>query len=99
MQGKSLYPLFKDPAQTNWRDAVYYQFFESGWGVPQHYGIRTKTYKLIHFLSEPENWELYDLESDPYEMVNLYHDPANELLIQDLKNEMKELQIFYKIPE
>ncbi len=96
----SLYvPLFDSPVNANWRDAVYYQFFESGWGVPQHYGIRTKSHKLIHFLSEPENWELYDLESDPNEMVNLYDDPGNETLIQDLKSRLGELQDFYQVPE
>ncbi len=99
MQGKSLYPLFKEPAQTDWRDAVYYQFFESGWGVPQHYGIRTKTHKLIHFLSEPENWELYDLESDPHEMHNLYYETANNKLIFDLKDKLKGLQTLYKVSE
>jgi arylsulfatase A-like enzyme len=99
MQGQSLQPLFKTPVLANWRDAVYYQFFESGWGVPQHYGIRTKTHKLIHFLSEPENWELYDLENDPHEMVNLYDNPASEPLIQDLKSSLAELRNYYKVTE
>ena len=99
MQGQSLQALFKTPAMANWRDAVYYQFFESGWGVPQHYGIRTKNHKLIHFLSEPENWELYDLENDPNEMVNLYNDPSSEPLMQDLKSRLAELRNYYKVPE
>jgi len=99
MQGQSLVPLFNSPLNTNWRDAVYYQFFESGWGVPQHYGIRTKSHKLIHFISEPDNWELYDLESDPYEMVNLYNTPGNETLIDDLKSRLGELQDFYQVPD
>jgi arylsulfatase A-like enzyme len=99
MQGRSLQALFTSPVDGNWRDAVYYQFYESGWGVPQHCGIRTKTHKLIHFLSEPENWELYDLENDPHEMVNLYDEPASEGLIRDLKNDLKELQKLYRVPE
>jgi arylsulfatase A-like enzyme len=99
MQGKSLRPLFESPENADWRDAIYYQFFESGWGVPQHYGIRTKSHKLIHFLSEPDNWELYDLESDPGEMVNLYDDPGNEILVQDLKSRLGELQEYYQVPE
>jgi arylsulfatase A-like enzyme len=99
MQGRSMYPLFRAPAQANWRDAVYYHFYESGWGVPQHYGIRTQSHKLIHFLSEPDNWELYDLVRDPHEMVNLYDDPANDELIQELKQELEELRIVYMVPE
>ena len=99
MQGKSLRPLFKSPENADWRDAIYYQFYESGWGVPQHYGIRTKSHKLIHFLSESDNWELYDLESDPNEMVNLYDDPGNETLIQVLKSKLGELQNYYQVPK
>ena len=99
MQGQSLQPLFQTPAMADWRDAVYYQFFESGWGVPQHYGIRTKTHKLIHFLSEPENWELYNLETDPNELANLYDNQASQQLIKDLKFRLRELQDIYKVPE
>jgi arylsulfatase A-like enzyme len=94
-----LLPLFAKPAPAEWREAIYYQFFESGWGVPQHYGIRTKRYKLIHFLSAPENWELYDLENDPNEMDNRYDDPANQSLVLDLKTKLGELQRLYKVPE
>jgi len=99
MQGQSLQPLFNSPANADWRDAIYYQFFESGWGVPQHYGIRTKSHKLIHFLSEPENWELYDLEKDPNEMVNLYENSDKNTLIKDLKSRLGELQNYYQVPE
>ncbi len=99
MQGQSLGPLFESPANEEWREAIYYQFFESGWGVPQHYGVRTKSHKLIHFLTEPDTWELYDLEGDPHEMVNLYNDADNKILIQDLKSKIKELQNYYQVPD
>ncbi len=99
MQGQSLRPLFESPANEEWREAIYYQFFESGWGVPQHYGVRTKSHKLIHFLTEPDTWELYDLEGDPHEMVNRYNDADNKILIQDLKSKIKELQNYYQVPD
>jgi arylsulfatase A-like enzyme len=98
MQGRSLRPLFTSAAMANWRDAVYYQFFESGWGVPQHYGIRTKSHKLIHFLTEPDSWELYDLDNDPHELINLYHEPANKELVQELKMKLRALQKVYEVP-
>ena len=98
MQGQSFCSLFESAANPAWRDAIYYQFFESGWGVPQHYGIRTRKHKLIHFLSEPDNWELYDLEHDPGEMVNLYGDPTSETLVLDLKSRLQELQEYYQVP-
>jgi len=99
MQGRSLRPLFESPASGEWREAIYYQFFESGWGVPQHYGVRTKSHKLIHFLTEPDTWELYNLEDDPHEMVNLYLEPGNEAVIKDLKSKIKELRNYYQVPD
>jgi arylsulfatase A-like enzyme len=99
MQGQSLGPLFESPVNGDWRDAVYYQFYESGWGVPQHYGVRTKSHKLIHFLSEPDNWELYDLDNDPGELVNLYDNPGNEILVQELKSRLGELREYYQVKD
>jgi len=32
-------------------------------------------------------------------MVNLYDDPANDELIQELKQELEELRIVYMVPE
>ena len=37
----------------------------------------------------PAGWEFYDLKSDPYEMVNLYSDPAFAETITRLKDELK----------
>ena len=38
-------------------------------------GIRTERYKLIHYVMEPQEFELYDLASDPGETQNLYGRP------------------------
>lgn len=63
----------------------------------RHYGVKTERYKLIHFYGEDiDEWELFDLESDPLEMNNLYGEPGNELLVNDLKAELKRLQILYE---
>jgi arylsulfatase A-like enzyme len=98
MQGQSMLPLLESPEMSDWRDAIYYQFYESGWGVPQHYGIRTKSRKLIHFLTERDSWELYDLDNDPHEMVNLHGDPSHESLVLELQTRLAELQDQYKVP-
>lgn len=85
MQGESFRGLLS--GETNeWRDAVYYTYYEypSVHMVKRHYGIATKRYKLIHFYYDIDEWELYDLEADPMEMVNVYHNP--EYL--DVKNIM-----------
>ncbi len=71
MQGQSLLPLFADPDPEDWRDAVYYHFYEDAFGVPQHYGVRTQDYKPIRINTEPAAWALHHLEKDPPATNNL----------------------------
>jgi hypothetical protein len=42
--------------------------------VKRHYGVRTDRHKLIHFYYDIDVWELYDLETDPDELHNVYED-------------------------
>ncbi len=37
----------------------------------------------------PAAWELYDLQKDPHEMHNRYHDPEYKPVIEELKAELK----------
>ena len=100
IQGVSLRPLFENNgiSPRDWRKSTYYHYYEypSWHSVKRHYGIRTKRYKLIHFYNDIDEWELYDLEDDPQEMVNIYDDPKNKELIKKLKIELKKQQEFYK---
>ncbi|HLS95178.1 MAG TPA: sulfatase [Sphingobacterium sp.] len=77
MQGESFRKL-AGGTQKNWRDAVYYTYYEYPGihAVKRHYGIRTDRYKLIHFYYDIDEWELYDLEEDPQELHNVYDNPA-----------------------
>jgi arylsulfatase A-like enzyme len=97
MQGESLRQLWLNDA-ADWRETLYYHYYEKGFGATPHYGIRTVRYKLIHFYDEVDSWELYDLETDPGEMINLYMDPGYEQLIQELAIGLMELQKKYKDP-
>ncbi len=76
MQGRSLVPLLDGGAVDDWRDAIYYHYYEypSVHMVPRHNGIRTERWKLIHYYPFDE-WELFDLERDPDETRNLFGDP------------------------
>ena len=97
MQGASLHKTWNGTAGL--RDAIYYHFYEQGWGVSPHYGIRTGRYKLIHFYDLIDSWELYDLKNDPHEMDNLIMDPGYSEIVEDLTHKLKELQIKYKDKE
>ena len=96
MQGKSFKGVFEGN-EDDQRKSVYYHYYE--WPiwhkVQPHYGIKTDRYKLIHFYYSMDEWELYDLKTDPNEMNNIYSEASPEL-ISDLKKELHELRIEYK---
>jgi len=94
MQGVPLQKTWNGSAE--WRDAIYYHFYEKGWGVSPHYGIRTDRYKLIHYYALIDSWEFYDLQKDPKEMNNLVQHPEYVQIVTDLKSKLKELQTKYK---
>lgn len=97
MQGKSLKPLLEGAELIDWRDSVYYHFYEyPGYHyVKRHYGIRTERYKLIRYYHDIEAWELYDLRTDPNEVDNLYGRDGYEELTADLKKQLNALQASY----
>lgn len=97
MQGKSLLPLFSGE-ETKFRDALYYHYYEYPGihGVKRHYGIRTNRYKLIHFYYDIDEWELYDLQTDPDEMHNRFDDAQYSDVKEKLMNQLDSLRSFYK---
>ncbi len=86
MQGESLRKIWQNDV-SEWRDAIYYHYYEKGFGASPHYGVRTDRYKLIHFYDVVDSWEFYDLETDPDEMENLYNDPGYEQQIRRAKKQ------------
>ncbi|MHC4261281.1 MAG: sulfatase family protein [Planctomycetota bacterium] len=96
MQGRSLVPLLSGETPDDWRDAIYYHYYEypSVHMVPRHVGIRTERWKLIHYYPFDE-WELFDLESDPDENRNLYGDPEYATIASGLAVELGRLQERY----
>ena len=100
MQGESLLPLLKGEA-TWTREAVYYHYYEypAVHMVKRHYGIVSKTYKLVHFYYDVDEWELYDRLKDPSELHNIYDDPAYASIVTQLKLELKEMRIKYQDSE
>ncbi len=101
MQGRSLRPVLRGKTPSDWRQAIYYHYYEyPAWHmVKRHYGIRTKRYKLAHFYYDIDEWELFDLQKDPLELHNVYNDPAYASVVQSLKAELERLRKKYKDTE
>jgi len=93
MQGKSFIPLAAAP-DPSFRKEWYYEYYE--WpdpeGVRPHRGIRTADYKLIHYVMEPQEFEMYHLAVDPGETLNLYGNPHYAAVQKALWDRMNELR-------
>ena len=99
MQGLSLKDRLTGEAEGLNRDELYYHYYEGiekTHNVAKQYGVRTATHKLIRFKDVGmDHWEMYDLENDPSEMRNIYGDPANEEIRQELHSKLQELRTHY----
>jgi len=106
MQGASFRANLAGKTPSNWRKSMYYRYWMhlSHHGVPAHYGIRTKRYKLILYYGlplgkagaverpTPPEWELFDLPKDPHEMNNVYDEPAYGDVRRELTAELMRLK-------
>jgi choline-sulfatase len=77
LDGKSLLPAIADNAPT--RDALFSEYYSAG--TPERM-IRTNRWKYVH--SHGDRHQLYDLENDPHENVNLIDDPAHAATAAEL---------------
>lgn len=101
MQGRSFEPLLRGERPRNWRESIYYHYYEGEGNVHnvyKHYGVRTDRYKLVYFYTLDE-WEFYDLEKDPHEMRSEYDNPEYARVVARLKRELARLRRHYRVPE
>jgi len=93
MQGMSVLPL-ASKENPNFRKEWYYEYYE--WPNPEkvapHRGIRTGQYKLIRYVMDPTEGELYDLKADPGERTNLYGKPEHAALQAHLNQRLESLR-------
>jgi len=103
MQGSSFKAICETGEEpAGWKQEAYYRYWMhmAHHDNPACVGIRTKRHKLIYYYGcdyegkyrTPPAWELYDLENDPGETVNLYDDPDHRDVVDDLKTRLAGLR-------
>ena len=103
MQGISMKPLLEGK-EVPFRKSHYYQYYEyhgdrtTAHMVRRHRGVATERYKLIHFYNLDE-WELFDLKTDPQEMKNRADDPELAEVRKELEAELERLASEYGVPD
>jgi N-acetylglucosamine-6-sulfatase len=101
IQGRSLLPILKNEGRTpeDWRDSIYYFYTgEATHQVAAHDGVRTARHKLFH-LPRTNEWQLFDLETDPQEMISLHNDPASAEVFGEMKTRYLDLRRHYQVPD
>lgn len=100
MQGESLLPLFDSKKKNKkWRDGFMFEYYVDDaypYAGPDMLALRTNKYKLVDAFLENDLDELYDLEKDPGEMVNLINNPAYQKVQANLRKELEKQRIKYK---
>ncbi|BAN04208.1 sulfatase family protein [Ilumatobacter coccineus] len=107
VQGRSFAPLLRGESPDDWPESMYYRYWmhnDGAHAVPAHYGVRTRTHKLICYYNDPLDqpgargpanpveWELFDLVADPLEVDNIHGAPGTEAITAELMAELERLQ-------
>ena len=86
--GRSLVSLLRGEEPASWRSAVLLEGFV-GKRFRNFGAVRTEGYKYVEYANGEE--ELYDLQTDPYELESL-HETADSSLLEELKERLEELR-------
>ena len=107
VQGRSFAPILEGERPDDWPESMYYRYWmhnDGAHAVPAHYGVRTRTHKLICYYNDPlgqpgaqepanpVEWELFDLVADPMEVDNIHGRPGTEAITLELRAELDRLQ-------
>jgi len=107
MQGVSCRGMLSGADDAWKRDHIYFRYWmhlAHKHHNPAHYGIRTDSWKLIFYYGlpldaagavneeSPAGWELYDMQSDPCELHNLYGDPAYTYIAENLREKLEQVK-------
>src|SRR3954468_23520605 len=94
-QGRSLMPLWGVEAPAGWRNKFLVEYF-SDTVFPRvnkmgYRCVRDDRWKYIHYTELSGADELYDLKNDPYELKNVFSDPAASGSLTKMQGELKRL--------
>jgi N-acetylglucosamine-6-sulfatase len=103
IQGRSLVPLFPGSRQKSgggWRKSFLVEYWAENaypWLIAMTYkAVRTDRHKYIHWVNrgrDGEFDELYDLDRDPFELVNVINRSAYRGVRERLRRELRRLTV------
>jgi choline-sulfatase len=85
-QGRSLRPIVNGATPKDWGSERFHEHFAVRDRIPAWEGVRTHRYKYARYFDHGNTEFLYDLASDPDELVNLAADPAHAETLARLRD-------------
>ncbi|MEG0692347.1 MAG: sulfatase-like hydrolase/transferase [Oscillospiraceae bacterium] len=85
VEGQSFLPALKGE-ENHTREELYFAYT----GLVR--SIKTKRFKLIEYKNARKDTQLFDIENDPHELMNLFNDSAYADVVKELKKRL----LFYK---
>ena len=86
VDARSLVPLLRGEAVADWPDDVYLQYHGEAICLYSIRAVRSRRYKYVYYPFDRD--ELYDLETDRWEMRNLAQDPGAAPILAEMKERM-----------
>ena len=103
MQGRSFAALLQGITPEYWSQVAYHRYWmhrDTIHNARAHYGVRNQRYKLIYWYNkgfglpgcqdggEKTEWELFDCDKDPLELVNIANDGQYAEILSQMKAEL-----------
>jgi arylsulfatase A-like enzyme len=102
LHGRSMASILKGQTPKDWRKSFYYHYYEYPgyhW-VRRHFGVADGRYKLIRFYEQDvDQWELFDLKTDPNEMKSVYGTAEYAVVQNRLSRQLALHRKELKVPE
>ncbi|MDD9269716.1 sulfatase [Paenibacillus sp. GCM10023248] len=82
-EGGTLLPIL-DREEPPAEERVFFEHYKAYWGRHPMIGVQTKQWKYVYYL-EDNLEEMYDLQTDPDEIINIAGQPTNEEVRKGLR--------------
>ena len=86
VDGRSLLPFLRGDSVSGWPEDVYCQYNGEGISLYSVRAVRSRRYKYVYYPYDQD--ELYDEQSDPWEMHNLANEPSAAPILEDMKQRL-----------
>ena len=83
-QGRSLQPIVAGKPPADWRSETFHEHFAVRNRIPAWEGLRNEQFKYARYFDHQHEF-LYDLKSDPEELVNLAGDPEHASTLETMR--------------